>query len=446
MTEIAEPAERPGLLRRARAAARRGGLARALGGAALAAGAARAAQFAMAAVLARELGAAGFGQAAFALGVAMLAGHLAAAGWPALAVRLTGRCVEAGDRATLLRLTARARTGAARGAALAAAALLAAAAAAWAAGAPLTAQGLALAALIAPGATLRRLAQSQLAALFRPGLGLALEDLSGPAAALAWTLAFGASGPAAPLLAFAAAGGLAAAAGLAAAQRAAIRALPKPRGRVAEDPAAWPRAARALLLGQLPRLLLGRADMLLIAPLLGFAAAGLWAAALRLAYVVAAPPLLLTQALQPWISRAFHAGDRAGLGRVLGGGLAAIAGWTALTAGLAAAAPGPLLALFGAEFAPAAPLLAPLALAEGATALAAPLVVLAISGPGLRLWSRAGPVLAALHAGGLAALTPAWGAGLGLPAAAGVHLGVSAALAGLAALLARRALRSMTPC
>ncbi|SFH91096.1 lipopolysaccharide biosynthesis protein [Albimonas pacifica] len=418
-------------------APRRGRFLRALGGAALATLAARAAQFAMALALGAQLGPAGFGQAAFALGAGTLAGQLGAGGWPALAVRRTEAL--AARPAELRRLMAISTRAALRGG-LAAAGLLAAVAAglALAGGAGGLAEGLALAALVAPGAALRRLGRQQLSALFRPAAGVALEDLAAPAATLAAALAAwplgglaGFGGAATAVAVFAAAGAASGWASLALARRVAPPGAP-----TGGEPAIWAAEARALLPSLAPRMLLARADMLLIAPLLGFEAAGLYAAAQRLAFLISAPPLLLAQVLQPWISRALHARDRRRLLRTLGGGAAAILGWGAPAAAVVIAWPEAPTRLFGEAFGPAGPALAPLALAELAASLAAPLMVAAISGPGMRALGRAGLALAAAQALAIAAVAPSAGAA----GAAWTVCATAWALALVTALAARGAL------
>jgi len=389
---------------------RRRGFLRALGGAALATLAARAAQFAMALALGAQLGPAGFGQAAFAIGAGTLAGQLGAGGWPALAVRRTEAL--AARPAQLARLMAVSARAAWRGGLAAAAALGAVAAALAAAGEAGLAEGLALAALVAPGAALRRLGRQQLTALFRPATGVALEDLAAPAATLAAALAAlplgGLGGAGAAVTVFAAAGAGAGWASLALARRA-----PGPgaarEAAEAEGPKLWAAEARALLPSLAPRMLLARADMLLIAPLLGFEAAGLYAAAQRLAFLVSAPPLLLAQVLQPWASRALHAGDRRRLLRVLGGGTAAALAWGAPAVAVVIAWPAAPALLFGEAFGRAGAALAPLALAEMAASLAAPLMVVAISGPWMRALGRAGLALAAAQAAAIAVVAPAAG-------------------------------------
>ncbi|MDF2233464.1 hypothetical protein P2H44_12965 [Albimonas sp. CAU 1670] len=433
---------------------RRGRFLRALGGAAVAVAAARAAQFAMALALGMQLGPAGFGQVAFALGAGTLAGQLGAGGWPGLAVRRTEALAPRPER--LRRLMALSARAAWRGGALAALGLaLAAGAAALAeARAPQVlpaglAEGLALAALVAPGAALRRLGRQQLSALFRPAAGLALEDLAAPAATLAAALAAipagGLGGATAAVLVFAAAGLVAGGGALALARRtqagASIRTARADAASVQEAPldeaAVWRAEARALLPSLAPRMLLARADMLLIAPILGFEAAGLYAAAQRLAFLVSAPPLLLAQVLQPWASRAFHARDRRMLRRTLGGGLVAVGAWAVPAVAAVAWFPETLAGLFGVGFEAAGRLAAPLALAETAAALSAQLMVVAISGPWMRALGRVGLALAAAQAAAIALGAPAWG----VHGAAWTVCAASAALGLATALAARGALR-----
>lgn len=428
---------------------------RALGGAGLMAAAARGAQFAMAVALGAQLGPAGFGQAAFAIGAGALAGQLGAGGWPALAVRRLGRLVESPSRMTqLLDLSARAvcRGGLLAAAALGAVAGLAALALGGETGRGLDlAEGLALAALVAPGAALRRLARQQLGALFRPAAALAIEELAAPLATLlvcllpgvgAWV--GGGAGPAVTV--FALAGLVAGAAGLSLARRAALQGRPpSPAAADAADASLWRDEARALLPTLAPRLLLARADMLLIAPLLGFEAAGFYAAAQRLAFLVSAPPLLLAQVIQPWASRALHLGDRRGLRRALGAGLAGTLAWAGPATLVALAFPGTLAALFGADFAASAGLLAALALGEAAAALTATLVVAAISGPWMRGLGRAGLALAAAQAAAIALVAPDWGGGLGAAGAAWISCATALALALVTAAAARAAVASTGP-
>ena len=301
------------------------------------------------------------------------------------------------------------------------------------------AEGLALAALVAPGAALRRLGRQQLSALFRPATGVVLEDLAAPAATLAVALAAiplgGLGGAGVATGVFAAVGGAAGWAALALARRG----LPETAAHdpaEAGEPALWTAEARALLPSLAPRMLLARADMLLIAPILGFEAAGLYAAAQRLAFLVSAPPLLLAQVLQPWVSRALHAGDRRRLLQVLGGGTGAVLAWAAPAVALVLVFPEAPVALFGEAFAAAGRALAPLALAEMAASIAAPLMAVAISGPWMRALGRAGLALAAGQALVIAMVAPT----AGVTGAAWTVCATSGALATVTALAALGAL------
>ena len=83
----------------------------------------------------------------------------------------------------------------------------------------------------------------------------------------------------------------------------------------------WLGSSAAMFAAQLPRILVPRFDVLLVAPFAGIMQAGLFGAALRLTLLMTFPQFILQTLVLPRFSRAFAHGDHAGVRRLLAGSL-----------------------------------------------------------------------------------------------------------------------------
>lgn len=83
----------------------------------------------------------------------------------------------------------------------------------------------------------------------------------------------------------------------------------------------WLTSSAAMFAALLPRILVTRFDVLLVAPFAGVLQAGLFGAALRLTLLMTFPQFILQTLVLPRFSRAFANGDHAGVRRLLAGSL-----------------------------------------------------------------------------------------------------------------------------
>lgn len=269
----------------------------------------RGGQTLLAFVLARTLGVHGYGEFVFAVGAAVLAGMLADFGWPNVLNREMPRLIRQGSWG-LLRGLIRAADVSVILFGLASAAALLIGAEFW----PHLAGSLIIAALMVVPIALVLMRQQQLAALHRPATGMLLDQ--GMAATLLLLIhLFCPIDTEATLLTYAALILLLVLIG----SWIFYRQLPgearaaRPVYRMRE----WLVSGGAMFSSTLPRILVTRFDVLLVAPLAGLVEAGLFGAALRVTLLMTFPQFILQILVMPRFSRAFAHNEVAQVRRLI---------------------------------------------------------------------------------------------------------------------------------
>lgn len=347
-------------------------------------------QMAMVVLAARTLDIALYGVFALALGLANLLAEIGTAGLPVLANRILARYGARGHGARIAQFIAHGDGVVIRVTAIGLV-LLGAGALLLAPDAPVAAQALVVTAILLPGVMFRLLRRHQLAGLGHPALAAVVETGLAATAGIAALLAGGG------LMELALAYGAGSLAGAALAGRVTGRWRGVSRAKPRVDDrlrAVWWRAALPMWLAAGGTALFGRIDLVMIGPLAGTTEAGLYAAAIRLTYLIGIFAQIGLPIFWPLIareagtSRRVHATDLRYVAITGGiGGLAAIALWTA--------APQVVTLVFGASYGAAAPILRILCAAQ----LSA-LFVTALTGS--MLMRGQGRAYAPVMAGGLA--------------------------------------------
>jgi O-antigen/teichoic acid export membrane protein len=263
----------------------------------------RGGQTLLALVLARTLGVEGYGLFVFALGAAVLTGTFAAFGWSDVVNREMPRLIRH-ESWGLLRGLNRAADATAISLALAFAAGLLVAAPYFETLGP----GLRMAALLAVPVTLLMLRQKQLVAVDHPTLGMMLDQGMAATLVLLVVLIHPLDAEAS-LAAYGAAGLLLVGIGTVVFRRSLPVATYSARSeyRVSK----WLSSGAAMFSSMLPRILVTRLDVLLVAPLAGLLQAGLFGSAFRISLLMTFPQLILQAVVTPRFSRAFAANDLA---------------------------------------------------------------------------------------------------------------------------------------
>ena len=159
----------------------------------------------------------------------------------------------------------------------------------------------------------------------------------------------------------------------------------------------WLGASAAMFGALLPRMLVTRFDVLLVAPFAGVAEAGLFGAALRLTLLMTFPQYILQTLVLPRFSRAFASGDHARVRRLLMGSLAFATATTLPIILPIVIIPGAIMRLFfGDEFVAGGPTLFWLGFGQFAIAASIPLAAMIGMGGDQRALGRQGLVILAL--------------------------------------------------
>lgn len=265
---------------------------------------ARVLQVLVAVICARRLGPEGFGVFTFATGTGVLAGELAAQGWPLLMSRFIPPFRDTAKWESLRGLLKYADAFVACGSTVMAVFLLLLSKAA---GQEEYAAGLALSALIVPPIAFCRLRRQQYAAFGKPVRGLTLDEMSGPFAVVVIALASSLDDAATAIIWFALGSALAASLSTVLFRRSWPKELAQ--ASPAADLKLWTTIAAGGLLATFSRLVLGKLDVLMIAPLSSLHEAGIYGAALRVTYLMVFPQVVLTTVLTPTLSSAFMSRD-----------------------------------------------------------------------------------------------------------------------------------------
>lgn len=339
---------------------------RALIGSFAAAIASRGAQLLLAILLARQLGASGYGTFTFATGVAMIAGQFSGLGWPMLMNRLIPRFSRGADWASLKGLVNGGDAVVLLGS-LAAGAIMLIPAYLF----PDLRLGFILAAILVVPYSFTLLRRQQLAAVRWAALGLVFDQGFAALVLSILIILFGAVTIESAALQYA--GGMTL--GVLCATIIFRKNLPREMSRARATPQfkAWMYMALPMVIGISSKLLLNRIDILMIAPLSTMDQVGIYGAAFRVTYVLSFPQVVLMGVLMPLISNAFAESNTA---RVVS--LLKMAMLFALVTTVPAAVGIALLSdlimggVFGPEFASGASTLALLALSQTAASLAIP--------------------------------------------------------------------------
>lgn len=159
----------------------------------------------------------------------------------------------------------------------------------------------------------------------------------------------------------------------------------------------WLGGSAAVFGALLPRMLVTRFDVLLVAPFAGVAEAGLFGAALRLTLLMTFPQYILQTLVLPRFSRAFANGDHAGVRRLLVGSLAFATATTLPIILPIVVMPGGIMRLFfGDEFVIGGPALFWLGIGQFAIAASIPLNAMIGMGGDQRALGRQGLIILAL--------------------------------------------------
>lgn len=321
---------------------------------------------AMAVLVARQLEPAGYGVFNYALGMGVLTGQAATLGLPILQTRLIPKLLLHEEWSQLRGLLA-ATFWLVSGASLIVSGGLAVAGVWGGLGADLKA-GLLLSAVITPVVALRVLRRQQLIALGRPQEALAVDEILPPFAACCGALLLGYEGAGGPVAAIV----LASIVGVMLGTWRLTRGLPlASRSAVARwSFGAWMRDALSIHVGFMARQMLNRVDVLMLTPLAGAAATGLYSAAFRITYLLTFVPVILNTVLSREFSAAYAASDNARLRRTYKAGLIIATGAILpMAVGLMFGAEDILRQLFGAEYASAASILVILVVSQSLQAL-----------------------------------------------------------------------------
>lgn len=265
---------------------------------------------AMAVLVSRELGPAGYGVFNFATGVAMFGSQIISLGWPNLMNRLLP-AYRSTEQWSLFRGFVRAASLTVVGASLISALGLVAVAPLF----PKLAEGFALAAVLLPLMALVILRRQQLAAVGKAAMGLLFDQGFGAIVATVILLLFGVSSVASSVLHYA----VAIIFGIVVTTVIFHRSLPsEAQGKVAEYRYAyWMTLAIPIMVGLASRQMLFRTDILLLAPMSTLDQVGLYGAAVRLTYVLAFPQAVLMLVMTPRIAEAIADGRTSSLRRLL---------------------------------------------------------------------------------------------------------------------------------
>lgn len=143
----------------------------------------------------------------------------------------------------------------------------------------------------------------------------------------------------------------------------------------------WTKISIPLFVGMSAKLLMNKADILMLAPLAGLHESGLYGAAFRITFLLTFPQMVMMTVLTPLISEAFAKGEEHKIKPLLRMGLWAAAA-TAIPASLPLILfPGPIMAfLFGEAFREAAIPLALLTIGQLASSFASPMASLLMMG------------------------------------------------------------------
>ena len=273
---------------------------------------------AMAILVGRQLEPAGYGVFNYALGMGILTGQAATLGLPILQTRLIPQFLHESDWSRLKGLLT-SSVWIVGGASLIVGAGLALFAR-FGGLSPELKAGLLLSGLITPVIALRTLRRQQLIAVGRPQEALAVDEVLPPLAVCIGTLILGFNGAAEPILAIV----FGSLVGVALGTWRFSRAIPS-ETREAKSHLAlgeWLRASFSMQVGALARQMLNRIDILMLAPIAGAAATGLYSAAFRITYLLTFVPVLLNTILSREFSAAYAEGNWSHLRRLYLGGLA----------------------------------------------------------------------------------------------------------------------------
>lgn len=272
---------------------------------------------AMAILVGRQLEPAGYGVFNYALGMGILTGQAATLGLPILQTRLIPQLLHESDWSRL------------RGLLTASFWIVGVASLTVGLGLALFARfgglgpelqaGLVLSALITPVIALRTLRRQQLIAIGRPKEALAVDEVLPPLVVCVGALVLGFNGAAEPILAIV----FGSLVGVTLGTWRFARAMP-PETKGAKGSLAlggWLRASLSMQVGALARQMLNRIDILMLAPIAGAAATGLYSAAFRITYLLTFVPVLLNTILSREFSAAYAKGEWSHLRRLYLGGL-----------------------------------------------------------------------------------------------------------------------------
>lgn len=328
----------------------------------------------LAVVLGRQFGPTDYGAFTFATGVALLAAQISVLGWPMLMNRLIPEMLRDKDWSALRGLRDAGDAVVIGCSLLAVGVLLALSQIEHELG-----LGFLLAAVLALPFATSILRRQQLAALRRPAIGLLFDQGFGAILAAAFLLLFGVGSIVEAVLVFAA--GLVLGNLFTFVQ---VRRLLPAEVSTAKRKVhfgKWMALALPMLVGMSSRLLMNKMDVLMLAPLANLYESGLYGAAFRITFLLTFPQVVMMSVVTPMISEAFAHGQHRRITRLVRGAML-FAAFTAIPAGaLLVIFPEFIVTrLFGAEFAPAAPSLALLAIGQTVTSLSIPLQALLTMG------------------------------------------------------------------
>ena len=264
---------------------------------------------ALAIVVGRSFGAEDFGAFTFATGLALVVGQLAALGWPALMNRLIPKFREEQDWSALRGLL-RGGTLVVLGASLAASILIATLSLL---GGEL-AVSLRYAALLIPPFAFCILRRQQLAAFRRAHFGMLLEQGFGAVCTVLLFLVLGGMALGLTVVTYAGATLLGTLISAALVHRLAPAQIRDHRPRY--QIRAWMALSLPILVGMSSKLLLGKTDVLLLAPLSDLQQTGLYGAAYRITYMLSFPQVVLMTVVTPALGEAFAKGKAGQVRRV----------------------------------------------------------------------------------------------------------------------------------
>lgn len=272
----------------------------------------------MAILVGRQLEPAGYGVFNYALGMGILTGQAATLGLPILQTRLIPQLLHENHWGRLRGLLTASFW--IVGAASLIVGLGLALFAQFGGVAPELKAGLVLSALITPVIALRTLRRQQLIAIGRPKEALAVDEVLPPLAVCAGALVLGFNGAAEPILAIV----FGSVVGVALGTWRFSKAMPTQtrEAKATLSLGRWLQTSLSMQVGALARQMLNRIDILMLAPIAGAAATGLYSAAFRITYLLTFVPVLLNTILSREFSAAYAEGDWSHLRRLYLGGLA----------------------------------------------------------------------------------------------------------------------------